>query len=335
MTGKEYNKLSNFAKKTEHAPLVKGRHPMKKRFSALTAAAMTALLAAGLAAGETLPAEEWEGWDVPSEEERAEDIFSEVPVETENSYRASDIACTYTAYVDEENFHGRQEYHVIDIHVRDARQIRSCFSEDRFDRLTYSFLDELCEEKGALAAVSGDYARNRSAGLVIRDGVVYREKLDNTRDIGVLYMDGTFETYTAKNVPLEEILSNAPWQCFSFGPELLDEEGHAKTEFNTDVEKTNPRAAFGYYEPGHYCFVVVEGRKKGAAGMTMEELSRLMEELGCEKAINLDGGRTAQIAWAGKRINRPDQDRRLNDMIYVCRETLPESEEMYPVEIKK
>lgn len=315
---------------------------MKRFISALTAALTAFMLIAGVCADETEQEEHLEyrdEWEVRSARELAEekaDLFSEEPVETEDSYRGKDTVCTYKEYIDTENFHEQQEYHVVDILVRDARQIRSCFSEDRFDRLTYAFLEDMVEEKNALAAVSGDYARNRSAGLVVRDGVVYREKLDRSRDIGVLYVDGSFETYTAGNVPLEEILSNSPWQCWCFGPELLDEEGHSKTKFNTDVANANPRAAFGYYEPGHYCFVVVEGRKQGASGMTMEELSRLMEMLGCEKAINLDGGRTAQIAWAGRRINEPDQDRRLNDMIYVLRESgIEELEEEYPIEIKK
>ncbi len=35
------------------------------------------------------------------------------------------------------------------------------------------------------------------------------------------------------------------------------------TEFNSTLGKANPRTAVGNYEPGHYCFLVVDGRQPG------------------------------------------------------------------------
>jgi exopolysaccharide biosynthesis protein len=62
---------------------------------------------------------------------------------------------------------------------------------------------------------------------------------------------------------LAEIESGKVWQIFYFGPMLLDEEGHAMKKFNSDVNPVNPRSVIGYYEPGHYCFLVVDGRQPG------------------------------------------------------------------------
>ena len=92
-----------------------------------------------------------------------------------------------------------------------------------------------------------------------------------------------------------------------------------KDEFNTKVAARNPRSAIGYYEPGHYCFLVVDGRQKGYSyGINMENLSRLFYELGCSVAYNLDGGATAVMANESGMLNRQtDTDRLCSDILYI------------------
>ena len=41
--------------------------------------------------------------------------------------------------------------------------------------------------------------------------------------------------------------------------------------------------------------VAVDGRQSSSKGMSMAELASLMQSLGCYKAVNLDGGGSAQI----------------------------------------
>lgn len=244
--------------------------------------------------------------------------YTDEIVETENTYTSPDIAYSWYSVTDKDSYSEIVTYFVVDIYVRDATLIKSGFASGSFQTMAYRSMDFVSQKTGAVIAISGDYARARETGLVIRNGEVLRKKLDNSRDVGVLYKDGTFKTYLAKQVPLNEILASDPWQSWCFGPALLDEEGHAKTKFNTDVRGLNPRAVFGYYEPGHYCFVLVDGRQeKYSMGMTMTELSSLMESLGCTAAINLDGGLTAQLAWRGKLISHPLRYRELHDIIYI------------------
>ena len=38
-----------------------------------------------------------------------------------------------------------------------------------------------------------------------------------------------------------------------------------------DISGGNPRSCIGYYEPGHYCFVIVDGRQKQSAGVTLRD----------------------------------------------------------------
>lgn len=244
--------------------------------------------------------------------------FTDEVIETESSYTSPDIAYYWYSVTDSEHYSEIVTYYVVDIYVKDATLIKTGFASGSFRSMAYRSMKFVCDKVGAVIAISGDYARARDTGLVIRNGEVLRTKLDPKRDVGVLFKDGTFKTYLAREVPLEEILNADPWQSWCFGPALLDESGHAKTKFNTDVGKMNPRAVFGYYEPGHYCFVLVDGRQeKYSMGMTMTELSSLMESLGCVSAINLDGGLTAQLAWRGNLISHPLRYRELHDIIYI------------------
>jgi large repetitive protein len=67
----------------------------------------------------------------------------------------------------------------------------------------------------------------------------------------------------------------------------------------------HPRAAVGWN--GTYFFLVeVDGRQKGlSAGMTLDELAKLLADLGCEEAMNLDGGGSAELWYDGQVRNSP------------------------------
>lgn len=245
--------------------------------------------------------------------------FTHEVVYTENSYTSPTISLSWEEIYDTETFGKPVTYFVVDIYVQDVKQVKTTFARNgRFSPILYSTLEDISESVNAVVAISGDFASWRKKGLVIRNGEVIRTSLDNTRDVGVLYADGTFACYEVNEVPLEEILANDPWQSWCFGPSLLTAEGETKTKFNSGVTKTNPRAAFGYYEPGHYCFVLVDGRAGSySRGVTMSELSQIMYSLGCTVAVNLDGGATARLCWNHQLINRPSKLRYLHDIIYI------------------
>ena len=67
----------------------------------------------------------------------------------------------------------------------------------------------------------------------------------------------------------------------------------------------HPRSAIGWNEQFFY-LVEVDGRQKNlSAGMTLEELSAYMLKLGCDHAMNLDGGGSSALWFQGKVRNRP------------------------------
>ena len=136
----------------------------------------------------------------------------------------------------------------------------------------------------------------------MRNGVEWENKLPLYGDICVLYYDGTMETYSQKikRADVDAIYAKKPYQIWTFGPQLLV-DGQVPASFANG--KANPLCAIGYYEPGHYCFVLVDGRQRPySVGLRMEELSELMYELGCAAAYNLDGGGSSTMVFNGVRL---------------------------------
>ena len=105
---------------------------------------------------------------------------------------------------------------------------------------------------------------------------------------------------------VDEAIADGAWQAWTFGPGLLDIDGGIITSFNSTsrIISANPRTAIGYYEPGHYCLIVVDGRGE-SSGMSLSEMSRLFNELGCKAAYNLDGGNSSIMVWQDEIINNP------------------------------
>jgi hypothetical protein len=69
----------------------------------------------------------------------------------------------------------------------------------------------------------------------------------------------------------------------------------------------HPRSAIGWSQ-SHVYFVTVDGRQPGlSTGMKLAELAEFMGELGCTEAMNLDGGKSAQMWMNGQIMNSPAQ----------------------------
>lgn len=69
----------------------------------------------------------------------------------------------------------------------------------------------------------------------------------------------------------------------------------------------HPRSAVGW-SPTHFYLVTVDGRQPGLSmGMKLAELAEYMAGLGCTDAMNLDGGKSAQMWMTGEIMNSPCQ----------------------------
>lgn len=250
------------------------------------------------------------------------DVFaSGEPVKTTMSYVSENVSIQIRKIENPEGFPKPMACFVADIYIEDITSIRSAWSRDTLFASAAAPMDvlDLMSRENALLMINGDYVSKWDFGCVVHNGQVARQ-VDNPRyDACVLLRDGTMLTLDGNKTSSEEILAMDPWQAWCFGPALLDENGKAKTVFNSNLDGTHPRTVLGYYAPGHYCFVVVDGRRNNySRGMTFQELSQFMESLGCAAAYNMDGGGSSVMAFDGQRINKPSDKRSIPDVIYIC-----------------
>ena len=241
--------------------------------------------------------------------------FAAEPVWEENSYRSPHISVTVTEYANTEAF-PNLTYYVADIYITDIE----CFRVGFPDGSTYDTGERIAAFNNGVVAVNGDSMLVHHSGLLIRNGEIYNNT-PNSGDLCVLYYDGTMETYSPGTYTEEEILAKGPFHSWQFGPTLLDGEGQPLEEFNIsrELQSAHPRTAIGYYEPGHYCFVVVDGRSPGHSdGAEMRALAELMSGLGCRQAYNLDGGASSMMIFRGEVYNSPcNGGRYINDMLVI------------------
>jgi len=95
----------------------------------------------------------------------------------------------------------------------------------------------------------------------------------------------------------------------AYDPELDEEGFHAAAhQFDPDpTQGRHPRAALGIAD-GRILAVACDGRSRRDAGLTLLELARLMVALGCDHALNLDGGGSTALISGGRLQNLPRGD---------------------------
>lgn len=207
-------------------------------------------------------------------------------------------------------------YYVADVWIRNILGYKTAFSGGNYDG-GYSLPSDMASENHAVIALSGDCYKARPEGIVIRNGSLYRDTVSG--DVCILYADGVMESYYEADFDLDAAVARGAYQGWSFGPKLID-NGQVPASYNTTdkIKSHNPRAAIGYFEPGHYCLVYVDGRQgETSKGMTLEELSQTMIDLGCVDAYNLDGGQSSMMVFQDQVLGQPYKGGRdISDIIY-------------------
>lgn len=219
-------------------------------------------------------------------------------------------------------------YYVADVVLKDASSLQSAFAKNQFGTNIIEYTSDIAADNDAILAINGDYYGFRQNGIVIRNGVIYRDSPART---GLaIYSNGDMEIYDETQTDADTLLNEGVWQTLSFGPALV-EDGEAITDFgkveidtnfgNHSIQGSNPRTGIGVIAPNHFVFVVVDGRANGySRGMTLNEFAQVFADLGCTEAYNLDGGGSSTMYFMGRVVNDPlgkNQERGTSDIIYV------------------
>lgn len=249
------------------------------------------------------------------------------PVITDTTFTSDDAAVEITT-VTEGAGDDTVTYHVADIELSDATVLRSAFAKNQFGENITDLVSTIAEDNGAVFAVNGDYYGFRDSGIVIRNGVVYRDQ--GAREGLVFYEDGTVAVYDETQTTAAELLADGAWNTLSFGPAVVEDgvavDGIDEVEIDTNfgnhsIQGEQPRTAIGVVDENHLVIVVVDGRDTGySRGVTMTELARIMVSLGATTAYNLDGGGSSEMWFDGEVVNQPSNggERATSDILYLA-----------------
>lgn len=220
-------------------------------------------------------------------------------------------------------------YYVADVVVDDATQLLGGFADNSFGENIIANTSEIAEYYDAVFAINGDYYGFRSTGIVIRNGVLFRD--EGARTGLAIYRDGHMEVYDETTTSGQELIDAGVWNTLSFGPALVDggeivegiEEVEVDTNFgNHSIQGEQPRTGIGVIDDDHFVFVVVDGRSEGySKGVTMTEFAQIFQDLGATVAYNLDGGGSSTMYFNGELVNDPlgkGQERGTSDILYLA-----------------
>ncbi|GAA1621537.1 phosphodiester glycosidase family protein [Actinoplanes couchii] len=220
-------------------------------------------------------------------------------------------------------------YFVADVRVTDATIVKSAFANDQFGENIIANPSEIAASAGAVLAINGDYYGFRDTGIVIRNGVTFRDS--GARQGLAFYADGTMKLYDETATSADRLIADGVWNTLSFGPGLVDggkaidgiDQVEVDTNFgNHSIQGQQPRTGVGLIDANHLLFVVVDGRSKGySRGVTMPEFAEIFVGLGATTAYNLDGGGSSAMIFRDELVNNPlgkGQERGTSDILYVA-----------------
>ena len=109
-------------------------------------------------------------------------------------------------------------YYTADVVVSDAAALRSAFANNEYGTNITAKPSRIAAEHNAVLAINGDYYGFRTDGILIRNGVVYRD--DGVRQGLALYTDGRAEVYDETATTAQALINAGVWNTCSFGPAL-------------------------------------------------------------------------------------------------------------------
>ncbi|NQX12502.1 phosphodiester glycosidase family protein [Microbacteriaceae bacterium VKM Ac-2855] len=219
-------------------------------------------------------------------------------------------------------------YYVADVTVSDATVLQSAFADNRFGENIIETTSAIAQDNAAIFAINGDYYGFRDTGIVIRNGVSYRDS--GVRQGLAFSLDGRVEVYDETATDAATLLAAGVWNTLSFGPAVVEngaivagiESVEVDTNFgNHSIQGEQPRTGIGVIGDNHLVFVVVDGRSAGySKGVTLPGLAAIFVQLGATTAYNLDGGGSSTMYFNGALVNKPlgtGQERGTSDILFI------------------
>lgn len=216
-----------------------------------------------------------------------------------------------------------------EVKLDNATLLRSAFANNKFGQNIIDTPSQIATEHNGIWAINGDYYGFRETGIVVRNGVIYRNS--PAREGLAFYRDGSIKLYDETTTDADQLVADGVWNTLSFGPALVKDSqvvsGIDQVEVDTNfgnhsIQGNQPRTGVGVLGDNHLLFIVVDGRSDGySRGVTMPEFAQMFKEQGCVSAYNLDGGGSSVMVFNGNLVNKPmggTKERGTSDILYIA-----------------
>jgi hypothetical protein len=140
---------------------------------------------------------------------------------------------------------------------------------------------------------------------------------DSTQPLPYAFEDGPAVARGPDSIPTLKAMNNTHWRRWRMqtavggGPVLVHNGAIRVTNMEEGLfigseNALNPRSAIGYTRDGRVIILAVQGRTPGkAAGATLPQEAKILLDLGCYEALNLDGGGSSCLLVNGKETIHP------------------------------
>ena len=205
----------------------------------------------------------------------------------------------------------------VNIKLSSGSQIKSAFADDKFNLRNREKTSDIAKRHNAILAINGAAAGFNKSSYVIRDSIIYRDTRLDCAPL-VIQKDGDFRIYD-DDLSGKELVERGAMHTYDFGPDLIrggEIVDYGNTWYKEDLA---PRTVIGQKGPLEYVILVVDGRSKESAGMSLYDTAVELKNRGCYWGYNLDGGGSTTLYFNGEVLNTPSDwngERKITDILY-------------------
>ncbi|MEZ4358511.1 MAG: phosphodiester glycosidase family protein [Eubacteriales bacterium] len=196
-------------------------------------------------------------------------------------------------------------YYVADIRTRNGEMPFAAMAQEGSGTARdWPYL--LSRNNNAVFGVTSDFLTVQDTqykGVLIRNGKVYSD--GKGEDTLAVMPDGELKIFAKGKITAKELLDMGVENSYSFGPTLINDGVIEDGLTSHRLRSKNPRSSVGMIEPGHYIFIVVDGRDPGhSIGVTLQELAELYSSYGVKVAYAMDGGSSSGMVFMGNSVSQ-------------------------------
>ena len=215
-------------------------------------------------------------------------------------------------------------YTVSEVKIADPSQFRRFVADGEYGSYSKYYPQEMATSVNAVMATNADFYIYWGTGIVVYDGKLMRASgrtmdscfIDRNGDLLMTHIG----ELTRKEDMEKFIEDNGIRFSLAFGPILIEDGEVVDIKFPYPVGEGNmydTRMALCQRDKLHYMLVTSTQEPGYGRNHNWWEFAANIQELGCEKAYNLDGGQSATVVMNNEVLNHVKQ-RQTSDIIYFA-----------------